>query len=45
MILAIEWAIRRDLPDAVKEWILYIGFGALILFFVVILFLDIFKYV
>ena len=45
LILAIEGAIRRDLPDAVKEWILYIGFGALILFFVVILFLDIFKYI
>lgn len=45
LILSIEGAIRRDLPDAVKEWVLYIGFGALILFFVVILFLDIFKYV
>jgi len=44
LVLSIEGAIRRDLPDAVKDWILRIGFGFLILFFVVILFLDIFKY-
>jgi regulator of sigma E protease len=45
LILGVEGTIRRDLPDVVKDWILRIGFGFLILFFVVILCLDLFKYV
>lgn len=45
LVLAIEGAIRRDLPEVVKEWILKLGFGFLLLFFVLILFLDLFKYV
>jgi len=45
LVLAVEGAIRRDLPEAVKEWILKLGFGFLLLFFVLILFLDLFKYI
>ncbi len=45
LVLAIEGAIRRDLPENVKEWILRLGFGFLLLFFSLILFLDLFKYV
>lgn len=45
LVLAIEGTIRRDLPENVKEWILRIGFGFLLLFFAVILLLDLFKYI
>ena len=45
LILSIEGLIGKDLPEVVKDWILKIGFGFLILFFVFILFLDLFKYI
>lgn len=45
LILAIEGTIRRDLPETVKDWILKLGFGFLLLFFVLLLFLDLFKYI
>lgn len=45
LVLLIEAIIRRDLPEMVKEWILKIGFAFLLLFFFLILFIDIFKYV
>lgn len=42
-ILAFESTIRRDLPMRVKERILEVGFYALILLFVVVMFNDIVK--
>lgn len=43
-VLAIEGALRRDLPLMVKEWIMRIGFGALILLFAVVILMDLFKF-
>lgn len=45
LILSVEGLIRKDLPEVVKDWILKIGFGFLMLFFVIILLLDLFKYI
>ena len=43
-ILMVEGAARRDLPMAVKERILQVGFGLLILLFAVILVMDVAKF-
>jgi regulator of sigma E protease len=44
LILAVEGVARRDLPVSVKERILQIGFGLLILLFAVILVMDVAKF-
>lgn len=43
-VLAIEAIIRRDLPLIVKEWIMRVGFAALILLFAAIIVLDVMKF-
>lgn len=45
LVLLIEATIRRDLPEGAKEWILKIGFAFLMLFFIIVLLSDIFKYI
>lgn len=44
-ILGIEGLVRRDLPERVKERLLQVGLGALLLLFAVILVLDVLKFV
>jgi regulator of sigma E protease len=44
LILAVEGAARRDLPVRVKERILQVGFGLLLLLFAVILVMDVAKF-
>lgn len=44
LILAVEGAARRDLPAAIKDRILQVGFGLLILLFAVILVMDVAKF-
>jgi regulator of sigma E protease len=44
LILAVESAIRRDVPMRIKERIVQVGFGLLILLFVVIFSLDVAKF-
>lgn len=43
-ILLVEMIIRKDLPQNIKEWILKIGFMLLLLIFVIVFIMDIFKY-
>ena len=43
-ILAVEGAIRRDLPDAVKERLLQLGIGLLLIFFLAVFIFDILKF-
>jgi regulator of sigma E protease len=44
LILLVESAVRRDVPMRVKERIVQVGFGLLILLFAVILSLDVVKF-
>ena len=44
LILAVEGAARRDFPAVVKDRILQVGFGLLILLFAVILVMDVAKF-
>ncbi len=43
-VLAVESVLRRDLPLSVKEWIMRVGFGLLIVLFAAIVVLDIAKF-
>ena len=44
LILAVEGAIRRDLPTVVKERIIMAGFALVMVFFAVVLFVDTAKF-
>ncbi len=43
LILLVEGAIRRDLPDRVKQWVITTGFAALLLFAGFVIYYDVVK--